>query len=427
MTITVEERIRRAAQQLDAAVESRPVDPAYVDEAAPVRGRVWAVAAAVLLLAGAVGLATQIGGESTAPPATQPDLGDGWERLPEAPIGARFQHVAVSTGNGLLVWGGYGLDSERTDGAFYDASTRSWVKTPRAPLAGDRGDAIGAWTGAEVVVVNGINGHVKAAAYQPGANTWRKLSDPPLKNSANMMSRALFVDGAVVVVTVSEEGEEGVRNEVAVLDPASGEWRIGAGPSAPFGSGFDAVVVGSEVVVVARHGMGGKSCGQAVVLSYSPASDVWRAIDGGPLDVVIPLGVASTGSEVFVVGGDCGAQTAARQAFLLTPSSGAWRPTAAAPDGVRGDDRYPEVWTGSSVVLFDDAGTPAFYSPSSDTWRTGPASPVGRRLSETPWTWAAGGLVVFSGSPMSDAGGCCDPSKDGYRLTPSGDGPGASG
>ena len=427
MTITVEERIRRAALQLDSAIESRPVEPAYVDEAAPVRGRVWAVAAAVLLLAGAVGVATQIGVDSTAPPATQPTLSGGWERLPEAPIGPRFQHLAVSTGNGLFVWGGYGGDSERTDGAFYDASTQSWVKAPRAPLARDRGDAIGVWTGTEVVVVNGIDGNVRAAAYQPGTNTWRELPDPPLKNSANMMSWAVFVDGAVVVVAVSEEGEEGVRNEVAVLDLASGEWRIGAGPSAPFGSGFDAVVVGSEVVVVARHGMGGKSCGQPVVLSYSPASDVWRPITPTPLDLLVSVGVASTGAEVFIVGGQCGGDVVGRKAFLLNPSTGVWRPVASVPDGVRGDDRYAEVWTGSSVVLFDDVGAPVFYSPSSDTWRTGPASPVGRRLSEAPWTWVAGGLVVFSGSPMSDDGGCCDPSKDGYRLTPAGDGPGATG
>lgn len=418
MNMTVEERIRRAAQQLDEAVESRRAEVSYVDDAAPVRGRVWAVAAAVAVLVGAVGVAAQMGDDSASRPASQPALGDGWERLPPAPIGPRFQHLAVSTGNGMFVWGGYGGNDNLTDGAFYDATTRSWVKVPRAPLARDRGDAIGAWTGTEVVVVNGIDGNVKAAAYRPGANTWRQLPDPPLKNSANMMSRAVVVDGEVVVVTVSEEGEGGVRNEAAVLDAVSSEWRIAASPPVPFGSGFDAVVVGYEVVVVARRGLGGKSCGQPVVLSYAPASDSWRSIAAAPLGNVVATGVAAPGSEVFVTGGECGADPAATtHAFLLDPSSGAWRRVASPPSGVAGNDRYAEVFTGTSVVLFDEAGAPVFYTPGTDTWRVGAAGPVAGRLSETPWAWVADSLMVFSGGvSTADDGGCCDPIEDGYRL-----------
>jgi hypothetical protein len=312
MTINLEERLRRAAVVLDEHIERVQLAP-YVAPHRRSRRVAWVAAAAVVVL-GAVGLASiavlRSGAETDA--ATMPETGElpagteGWESLPAAPIAARFQHLAVSTGSGLFVWGGHD-GSARTDGALFDASTGDWHAVPDAPLAGNRGDAIGVWTGSEVVVLNGVDDDVKAAAFDPVELEWRNLPDPPLTNAANAMNRVLFVGGTVVVVGVSEEGEGGVRNQVALLDPAGDQWQIGENPPMSFGAFFDAVATDEEVLVVAGRGRGGQTCGETVVLAYRPAANAWRELPAGPAAQRVDPAVAWTGSELLVGGGPiCG-------------------------------------------------------------------------------------------------------------------------
>ena len=455
--LSVEARLSRAATILDAEVERHAAaldvvrEPAYLegDElAGRRRSSAWtsggvralaAVAAAVALVAGAALVAT--GRDASRDDAVTPPVasstgaragdGEGWSDVPAASMAPRFQHVAESTDRGVLVWGGYGGSDNLSDGAFFDPSSGSWRTLPDAPLAADRGDAVGVWTGSEVVLVNGIDGDVQAAAFDPSSFEWRALPDPPLSNAANMMTKAVVVDGAVVVVTVSEEGDGGARNEIAVYTPGdaegrrSGSWSIGEPPPGSFGSSFDAVVVGGEVVVVAQRGAGGKTCGEAVVHAYTVASDRWRSLPVGPIGSVFGPAVVSTGSEVFVGGGvECGAAgrgpaaPAGRpEALLLDPATGAWRPTTPAPVPFRGDDRYAEVWSGRFAVGRATDGRPVLYDPSADRWHVAPATPLGAAYGEVPWVWHDGALILTSGG-TSDGGGCCRPVSGGYAYSP---------
>jgi hypothetical protein len=401
---------------------------------------VAAVAATVVLIAGAVLVAARRDAgrvDPVVPPAASSSSGaraadgEGWSDLPASSVAPRFQHVAVSTDTGVLIWGGYGSDS-LSDGAFFDSATRRWRSLPDAPLASDRGDAVGVWTGREVVLINGIDGHVRAAAFEPSAFEWRTLPDPPISNAANMMTKAVVVDGTIVVVAVSEEGEGGARNEIATFTPAGGDddpagaWSIGEPPPGSFGSGFDAVVVGSEVVVVARRDSGGKSCGDAVVYAYAPGGDAWRTLPSAPIANVYGPAVVSTGSELFVGGGvECGAAATAAgvpegraQAFLLNPVTGVWRPTSDAPAPLRGDSRYAEVWSGRFAVGRGPDGAPILYDPAADRWHVAAPTPLGEAYSEVPWIWQNGQLVLTSGGVGDEQGGCCRPLAGGYAYSP---------
>lgn len=425
MTMSIEERLARAASVLDEHMEARADAPVYVTEQrAPGRSRMLvAVAAVAAVIALVVGV-TYVGGRpegatvaAPAAPSHEPNEPN-WDLLPEAPIAPRFQHVAVSTGSGLLVWGGFGGDHSRTDGAFYDARSAEWRKLPKAPLAGDRGDALGAWTGSEVVLVNGIDGNVKAAAFDPESFEWRALSDPPLTNSANMMARLLPTDAGVVVIAVSTEGEGGARNEVARYDEASDRWLIGEPPPRSIGSGFDSVTVGDEVVVIGRQNVGGASCGEAVVLAYRLSTNTWRTLPRGPLEDRGSVVVGLVGDEVLVAGGFvCGDTTARRDSFLLNPNTGDWRPGASAPTALHGSDRYGEPSTGSLVFAFDESGSAAVYDGATDRWHQGPRHPLGERYTETPWAWVDGRVLAFSGGLANDEGGCCDPVDGGYAYS----------
>jgi len=426
MTISVEERLARAAKVLDEHIEQHEVGVSYLAQgAAPPRHRISAAmvgaAAAVTLVLGVV-VASEGGGDGivAAPtPASRPAGDEGWALLPEAPASARFQHLSVSTGSGLLVWGGYGPDKARSDGAFYDGEKGTWLDLPKAPLAGDRGDAVGTWTGAEVIVINGTDGHVKAAAFDPGSLSWRSLPDPPLTNAANMMTRVVAVDDTVVVIAVSVEGEGGARNEVARLDTTTDTWTIGEPPPASFGSGFDAVAVGSDIVVIGRRGVGGASCGESAVLAYRPSANSWRNLPSGPIANRAGLAVVSTGREVVVAGGIvCGDDFVRAETFVLDPISASWRAAAAAPTAVRGSDRYGEAWTGRWMVTANDDGAPTLYDPAANRWHVGPPHPLGGRYTETAWTWVAGRVIIFSGGLADDQGGCCEPVDGGYAYTP---------
>ncbi|MDP9402028.1 MAG: hypothetical protein M3P85_01555 [Actinomycetota bacterium] len=426
MTISVEERLARAANVLDEHIEQYVVGVSYLAEGATPRrhrmkaGIVAAVAAVTLVLG--VLLSSRGGGDGivVAPtPASRPAGDEGWDLLPEAPVSARFQHLSVSTGSGLLVWGGYGSDKARTDGAFYDGETGTWRDVPKAPLAGDRGDAVGVWTGAEVIVINGIDGHVKAAAFDPESLSWRSLPDPPLTNAANMMTRVAAVGDAVVVIAVSVEGEGGARSEVARLDTTTDTWTIGQSPPASFGSGFDAVAVGSDIVVIGRRGISGASCGESTVLAYRPGANNWRNLPSGPIANRGGLAVASSGREVVVAGGIvCGDDSPRAETFLLDPVTESWRSAAPAPTAVRGSYRYGEAWTGRWMVAANDDGAPLLYDPAANRWHVGPPNPLRGRYTETAWTWVAGRVIIFSGGLADDEGGCCEPVDGGYAYTP---------
>ena len=454
--VPLEERLSRAAAALDAEVDRCAIapdvlrEPAYLDiggtgvlTPASWRSRrarpIAAVAAAVALVAGVAMVAKGRDAERVnpvTPPAVSPSAaraadGEGWADLPPSAIAPRFQHVAVGTDGGVLVWGGYGGSDNLSDGAFFDGKARTWRTLPDAPLGRDRGDAVGVWTGRDVVLVNGIDGEVKAAAFDPTTFEWRALPDPPVTNAANMMTKAVHVAGAVVVVTVSEEGEGGARNEIAVYSPGAargddGTWAIGEPPPGSFGSGFDAVVVGGEVIVVARRGSGGKSCGEVVVYAYSVATGRWRSLPSTPIGDAHGSAVVSTGTEVFVGGGvPCGGvdrepgSSAGRGGFLLDPATGAWRPTSAAPAPFGGDSRYPEVWSGRFAVGRGTDGQPVLYDPAGDRWHVAPPTPLGAAYQEVPWLWHEGQLLLASGGASDgDGGGCCRPVSGGYAYTP---------
>ena len=417
MNIDVETRLARAARVLDEHIERPAVAPSY---AAPVvrpprrRPLLVSVAAALSVLA-LVGVVIHARTDDGTTLSSSPG-GEGWSALPDAPISPRFQHLAVSTGTGLFVWGGYDSDN-KTDGAYYDSTTGAWRKLPSAPLAGNRGDAIGVWTGREVVVLNGVDS-VRAAAFDPVAFTWRALPNPPLANAANAMNRAFYVDGAVVVVGVASEQDGVALSQVARLDLATSNWTVGQNPAQSFASFFSATVAGDEVVIVGQRTNTKANCG-SIVLAYRPAANAWRELPAGPAaDRQHPV-VAWTGSELFVGGGhQCSSYgEPLATADLLDPATGVWRHAPDAPIGFDSSGRYDEVWTGHSVATINGDGTPVLFNPSTNAWYVGGASRGDVTFDDTPFVWVADSIMIWSGGAVNGPK-CCEPVAGGVAFTP---------
>lgn len=347
---------------------------------------------------------------------------DQWSALPSSDLGARFQQLTVATDNGVFVWGGY-LDDSLTDGAYYDVQSSKWRTLPPAPLATDRGDALGVWTGTEVVVMNGINGNVKSAAFNPATFTWRALSDPEIDNAANGTSQAAYVDGTVVLFAVLEDGQ-GPTNQVARLDVASGIWEVVASAPVLLRSNVEVVAINGEAVVIGQSEEF-NACGVLHILAYNPATDTWRELPAGPVVQQSDMVTVWTGSELFFGGGTICQNGVANgetrtNVNLLNPVTGEWRTATSAPVGFYGSWRYADTWTGRSVVALTQDSSLILYNPSTDRWHLSPRideTQAALAPNNTPFAVIDNTVVIANGGLVTAGGSCCDAIIGTYAYT----------
>ena len=170
------------------------------------------------------------------------------------------------------------------------------------------------------MVINGISGNVKSAAFNPVTFTWRTMADPPVDNAANGSSQAVFVDGKVLLFSVLEDGATAHDQVASLDDPQSGQWTIVAAPPVSLGSGVGVVAAGSAAIVVGQSNST-NGCNLLHILAYSPSANSWRELAAGPV---------------------------ANRAAPVT------------------------AWTGTSIATVTPDGSPLLYNPTTDTWHLGP-------------------------------------------------------
>ena len=223
-----------------------------------------------------------------------------------------------------------------TTGGAETAALASWTALPTAPIAG-RDSPVSVWTGKELLVYGGM--------------TAKPVRAGPCDRSAS--------DGAA-------------------YDPASGTWRaIAPSPAGVCGGSGSAVWTGHELVVWASH----SPDGPVGAAAYDPSTDTWRTLPAGPLGRRESYGLAWTGEELIVVGGNRGDALAEPVAAALDPRTGSWR---LLPALNRLDGLYPPgpgtIWDGREVFILSSicAGQPASscspamlaYDPAADALRT---------------------------------------------------------
>ncbi|WP_144127330.1 hypothetical protein [Catellatospora sichuanensis] len=266
------------------------------------------------------------------------------------------------------------------------AAGPGWRALPGSPLS-PRAQALGLWTGREVLLIGGID-----EPCPPGADC---AGDPsPLR-------------------------------EAAAVDPDTGRWR-GLAEMPVALRWMHGVVVGGTAYVR------GRSTGEdEVLLAYDIAADRWEraALPPAAESVLVAAGnmlVAMRGSE----------ETAAGPDYRYRPDTGRWAELPADPLGA-GFDRTM-VWTGRELVLFDRELVPnpgadkpavaraALLDPARGTWRrlpdsqqlsTGPWLVDGRRLVNPSLGGADGGQVGNWGRTYHN-GGVLDPATGTWSALP---------
>jgi hypothetical protein len=318
-----------------------------------------------------------------------------------------------------LSWSGSSPAAARTAAAATRKTTASvagsWRLLPNAPIAPGEGVS-SVWTGTKMLVFGRVTTRAKdgavlarvgvAAAYDPAANSWRRLPSPG-PTSGFMGTSAVWTGKELVI------WGQGTRE---AFNPLTNRWRrLPNSRYLAIHDGFGLVVwTGREMI-----GWGGGCCGDAFDdgVAYNPATNSWRNLAHSPLaGSQHPIG-AWTGRELIVVVGGLdpdGKPWPARLARVAAynPVTNTWRRLAPLPESRNGANA---VWDGRELLVVGGAGSapagkPAplarvgfAYNPATNGWRPLPPMEAGRAGAADVWTGTR--LLVWGGraNPLGDA------------------------
>lgn len=369
----IEQRSVQAGAELRQVADRRAeaMDEAgAVVTAARRRGRLragGAVAGLVLLLAvvGALlprdGVVVDPAGEATSWV---------WSQLPVGPVDGRHGAAVVWADDRLVVWGGEARQDVPADqGAVYDPAADSWNPTAASPL-GPRAGHVAVWTGEQVVMCCGRGtepDRPRAAAYDPADDRWQALPDPPIAETARM-STATLVDDQVLVLGENPSTDDGNSGVAIAYDLGSGSWQSVAVPIHAVGTDASATTADGHVYVWTDP---------AGMMAYNPRTDTWSTLPAPP-QYPRRTDAAWTGTEWLVIG----SRADQLVAVAFEPATSSWRnvdvplPRAESFDGNLGSQAA--VWTGTRLLVYtgalgsglighDDA-VMLSYDPATDTW-----------------------------------------------------------
>ena len=107
---------------------------------------------------------------------------DSWREISSAGAPSeRYNHVALWTGNRMIIWGGNDSTQALNDGALYDPASDSWTPMSAVGAPCPRKQPAAVWTGKEMIVWGGDSRddrtyYQDGARYNPATDTWTPIS-----------------------------------------------------------------------------------------------------------------------------------------------------------------------------------------------------------------------------------------------------------
>jgi sporulation and spore germination protein len=328
---------------------------------------------------------------------TSPTVTGTWSLLPAAPIAVPDLTLSVWTGKEMILFGrvqkrgstGEILGSANL-AAAYDPGANAWRRLA-APFSapGYPGDWNAVWTGKEMLVLGDVN-----QAYDPESNRWRRFPSAPAGRAgiARWTGRELVEWGGGCCGDVSSDG--------AAYDPSKNTWRKIALP--PVGGQQSPVGAwtGKELVIFPGRDPEGKPVGGA---AYDPAKDTWRALGSKP-EPALGASAVWDDHDVLVVGGSR-AHGLATNGIVYDPATNRSRRLAQSSGRIGA----AIVWTGRRVLVWGGKTFPGAtvalrhglsYEPIGNRWAPLPQSPLPGRVGPTA-VWTGRELIAWGGSTTS--------------------------
>ena len=200
------------------------------------------------------------------------------QSIPEFALARRRGHTAVWTGSEMLVWGG--LDNSSFvlgNGGRYNPASNTWaatgINTFGAPSARYQHTAV--WTGVGMIIWGGSNfsdPQSSGAHYHPPTDSWFSLT--PSGAPGPRSQHKAFWTGSEMIIWGGHHFNLGHLNDGGRYNPANNSWRPVNTTGAPPGrSGSSAVWTGSEMIIWGGYNSGHFNDGAR----YKPQFDVWTA------------------------------------------------------------------------------------------------------------------------------------------------------
>lgn len=344
----------------------------------------------------------------------------GWGSGPTADApSARYGHVAVWTGQELLIWGGItGPGSYSGSGAIYRPDLNQWRAISNDAAPAPRSGHTVVWTGQEMIVWGGFspNGYLQSGGrFQPSSQTWTPVSLTGAPAGRDGHS-AVWTGGRMVVW--GGRNAEGLLGDCSLYDPATDQWTTITTPGSPSSRmGASTVWAGDRLLVWGGQGADGSlnTGGQLIFSNGTPSQWTSLSTANAPSDRTGHTAVW-TGLRMIVWGGQKDG------AFLgdggiYAPAANSWAPmpTTGAPAS---RSAHNAVWIGQEMVTlcgdtaFGVVASGAAFNPTTGKWRALSTSgnPQARTGATTVWTGTE--LFVFGGRTGSQPLGALE------RLNP---------
>jgi N-acetylneuraminic acid mutarotase len=290
-----------------------------------------------------------------------------WRRLSPFPLPARANEIAVWTGHEMIVTGGSQSDAAHpgrsgaapvTTGAALDPATDRWRRIAPMPATMDAPQGA-VWTGREVVVFD----TTRTFRYDPATDRWRTGAPPPFaRNNATVVwsgSEMLVWSGNRAPTGSDPSTFADVRADGAAYNPTTDKWRAIPTAPVPARNLSEAVWTGHAMLAWGGSGPNGL-VGRGA--AYNPATNTWRALPLSPLKARISHQIVWTGREMLVWGGQV--ETTSTDPAVVYPHDGAaydpatntWRRLAAAPPSPPAmRSAWSAVWTGTAALFVGGA------------------------------------------------------------------------
>ena len=336
---------------------------------------------------------------------------DTWTPVAYVAIGARYNHVAVSTGTTMIIWGGTSpYYPSLSDGAVYTPSSDTWHKLPSTGAPAGRESAAAVWNGTVMTVWGGFDGSNylnTTGRYRPATDTWLSTTTT---NAPSPRSRHSAVwTGTRMIVWGGADGS-GYLNTGGSYNPSSNTWTtITSTGAPPARADHTAVWIGSGTN--ARMIVWGGNAGVPVGTGgrYDPGPDTWSTVSSAGAPAARQFHSAlSTGGLMVVWGGDLQSapylypvsptDTGAR----YDPSTDSWTPTSRgnAPAARSG---HHAVWTGNEMIVWGGGdGTSATimntggrYDPLTEAWT--PTATLNAPETAAVVVWTGARMIVWGG------------------------------
>jgi hypothetical protein len=308
-----------------------------------------------------------------------------WRVVSPAPFELAPGATSVWTGKEMVVYGERADDLSVDAAAAYDPAADKWQRLPQPPRTPNFCRRSAVWTGTEMLVWG-----CRQLAFDPATDHWRLLPPAPTGVAGGLVvwtGRELISWGGGCCGDSSSQG--------AAFNPDSDSWRRLA--SSPLAASQHAVGAwsGRELIMfVSGLDPDGKPIeGAARAAAYNPATDTWRRIAAPP---EIRTSAVWDGDEIFLVGGTNPQGNPAAVGYAYNPATNRWRRL---PAMKRGSAQAVAAWTGRQLLVFGGETTPnalLAYDPKRNGWTTLPDAPLRGRVAPAA-VWTGSELIVWGG------------------------------